>query len=309
MSKPRFFMGPAGAATDKRLNMTDLRVLCILGTFTNNKGWCFPLQETLAGLLDRSRPVVNASLKRLEDCGYIESKKRKGGANRKLYRVILDVKEDSHDLPDGLFEVEGDVCPTDISTEAEPPKPTDVRPADMSAPRTCLPGKHVSQEVSVPPTGDVGPTDTQRELEPLNQTDKAAKAAPARVKPHYLPEAWDPKDDEVRLAESLNFTRQQFDDCLRDFRAYWLGEAERKVKSARKADWDITFRNRIRAVAGYWKTQRQAKSNLSAPVVPLSWADRLYAFEAFGQWNAEWGPKPGEPGCRVPQAQREDLFA
>lgn len=292
MTKARFFMGAAGAATDQRLNMTDLRVLCILGTFTNNKGWCFPKQSTLADLLHRSRPVVNASLRRLEECGYIESKKKKGGANSKLYRVVLDVKEDAHDLPDGLFEVEEDVSPADMSKTKARPKA--VGPTDMSAPQTCLSDKHVSPEMSAPQTPDVSPTDTHRELEPLNHTEEpVAEAKAPRPKPRYLPEDWDPRDEEVRVAESLNFTRAQFDDLVKDFRVYWHGEAANKTKAARKSDWDATFRNRIRTVASWWKTSAQKPSKLTGGSAPtLTREEKLYAFETMGRWDPSWGPKP-----------------
>lgn len=291
MTKARFFMGAAGAATDQRLNMTDLRVLCILGTFTNNKGWCFPKQSTLASLLHRSRPVVNASLRRLEECGYIESKKKKGGANSKLYRVVLDVKEDAHDLPDGLFEVEEDVGPADIHKPK--PRAKAVRPTDMSIPQTCLPDKHLSPDMSAQQTPDVGPADTHRELEPSNQTEEPAAAAKAaRPKPRHLPDDWDPRDEEVRVAESLNFTRAQFDELVNDFRVYWHGEAANKTKASRKADWDSTFRNRIRAVAGWWKTSSQKRSKLTGETTALTDAEKLYAFESMGRWDASWGPRP-----------------
>lgn len=303
MSKPRFFMGPAGAATDKRLNMTDLRVLCILGTFTNNKGWCFPRQETLAELLSRSRPVVNASLKRLEECGYVESKKRKGGANRKLYRVILDVREDAHDLPDGLFEVERDVDPTDISISSPPP---DVCPADMSAPSTCLPGKQFSKvEVSAPPTIDVGPADMQRELEPLNQKRKRDAASPPVSKKTFLPEDWDPRDEEVHYAESLNFSKKQFDLMLEDFRTHWFDK--RPHAAGKKSNWNLTFRKWIANQATYWKTDRQKPAPWTAASVIIGpdWSAALREFMATGAWKPSLGPTPDKRAYRGPT----DLFA
>jgi hypothetical protein len=32
------------------------------------------------------------------------------------------------------------------------------------------------------------------------------------------------------------------------------------------------------------------------------WRDRLAVLAAQGAWLAAWGPRPGEPGCRVPAA-------
>lgn len=46
------------------------------------------------------------------------------------------------------------------------------------------------------------------------------------------------------------------------------------------------------------------------------WLDRLAVLADQGAWLADWGPRPGEPGCRVPavllpqtQARREDAYA
>ena len=46
------------------------------------------------------------------------------------------------------------------------------------------------------------------------------------------------------------------------------------------------------------------------------WRDRLAVLAEQGAWRAAWGPRPGEPGCRVPpallpetQARREEAYA
>ena len=45
------------------------------------------------------------------------------------------------------------------------------------------------------------------------------------------------------------------------------------------------------------------------------WRDRLAVLADQGAWLASWGPRPGEPDCRVPpallpegQARREDTY-
>lgn len=306
MSKPRYSTIPAGALTDDRLNMTDIRVLGMLGTFNWNKGWCFPLQDTIADALKRSRPVINASLARLEQCGYVESKKKKGGANRKLYRVVLDQKDDSPDIPDGMFEAEGDVGPTNISKSK--PKPRDVRPVDMSAQSTCLPDKHVSEEMSAGQTTDVGPADIQRELAKPNK-QKEERAARATLT--HLPEDWDPRDEEVRIAESLNFTREQFNDCLKDFRVYWHGEAARKTKASRKADWNLTFRDRLRTVAGWWKTTHQKPSKLLKTSVKSAadWTTIMRDWLDNKGWPKDLGVAPDHRDYGGPYAPLEPLLA
>jgi len=46
------------------------------------------------------------------------------------------------------------------------------------------------------------------------------------------------------------------------------------------------------------------------------WRDRLAVLAEQGAWRAAWGPRPGEPGCRVPpallpeaRARREGAYA
>ena len=46
------------------------------------------------------------------------------------------------------------------------------------------------------------------------------------------------------------------------------------------------------------------------------WRDRLAALADQGAWLVSWGPRPGEPGCRVPpallpesQSRRENAYA
>jgi hypothetical protein len=44
----------------------------------------------------------------------------------------------------------------------------------------------------------------------------------------------------------------------------------------------------------------RAKIPPKPPPQPEPWPDRLAAFRQDGTWVHAWGPKPGEPGCKVP---------
>lgn len=304
MSKPRFFMGPAGAATDERLNMTDLRVLCILGTFTNNKGWCFPKQDKIAELLKRSRPVVCAALKRLEECGYIQIEKIPRTRNLKRYRVILDQKDDALDLPDGLFEVAEDVGPANISPNNA--AASKVKPK-LSAQQTCRPDEHIKIDMSAPQTATVGPADTYKELEP-KELQKREKRAP-RVPLHSLPDDWDPRDEEVKLAESLNFTRKQFDQALGEFRQYYLERAH--LKKYWHSNWNMTFSKWVHNQARFWSLDRQKPAPWTASSVSIEpdWPAILGAWLESGAWKPSLGPTPDKRGYRGPVEPVQALLA
>ncbi len=44
------------------------------------------------------------------------------------------------------------------------------------------------------------------------------------------------------------------------------------------------------------------KHNTSLPFVPPEeWASRLRVLNEIGAWSRHWGPRPGEPGCQMPE--------
>ena len=90
---PRYSVVPAAAVLDQRLTHTQLRLLLVLGTYTDHQGWCWPAQGKMAEKLKVSRTWVNRSLKQLVTLGYITSVQRKDpvqGTTTCLYRVVLD---------------------------------------------------------------------------------------------------------------------------------------------------------------------------------------------------------------------------
>lgn len=96
LSKARLSIIPAKAIADPALNATALRVLCALGTYTDDNGWCYPGQQRLADDLGIGRAAVNRAIQCLATQGYVEvhkQQRRDGGRGTNLYRVILDPKE------------------------------------------------------------------------------------------------------------------------------------------------------------------------------------------------------------------------
>jgi hypothetical protein len=93
MSGPRYSVIPGGAPTDPRLKGKALQVLCILGRHTDRKGWCTRSQVGMSRLLGCSPSTVNAAVKLLVECGYLEQRRLvrdDGGDRASEYRVLLD---------------------------------------------------------------------------------------------------------------------------------------------------------------------------------------------------------------------------
>ncbi len=93
MSGPRFSIIPRDAILDDRLEGQDLRVLALLGSHTDNAGWCCLSQVKMARELKCARSTVQRALGRLIECGYLEQRalvRRDGGDRAHEYRVLLD---------------------------------------------------------------------------------------------------------------------------------------------------------------------------------------------------------------------------
>lgn len=87
MSGPRYSIIPAAAVVDPRLEGRDLQVLALLGTHTNEDGWCRRSQVKMAEQLRVARSTVQAALRRLGEAEYVEVKiecRRDGGDTRLL---------------------------------------------------------------------------------------------------------------------------------------------------------------------------------------------------------------------------------
>lgn len=90
---PRYTIFQADAAFDKRLSDLQVRVLSILGTHTDNNGWCAVNQRKLAEAIGRSRETINRVIRDLCEFGYLTKKEQKTSANGRtisLYQVLMD---------------------------------------------------------------------------------------------------------------------------------------------------------------------------------------------------------------------------
>lgn len=86
-----FSVIPRGAIFDDRLKPIDRQVIMVLGLYQGFAKEAWPSQVTIAEHIDSTQPTISRSLKRLEQCGYIISRKKNQNApgTAKAYQVRL----------------------------------------------------------------------------------------------------------------------------------------------------------------------------------------------------------------------------
>jgi Helix-turn-helix domain len=121
----RFAIVPTIALEDERISHACLRILCVLCTFADKRGWCWPSLTTLAEKSRIARNDVTLHLKKLEAFGYIQ-RYRRGQNGRQLsngYLVRFDFPPDSEFSqvgPDDLPRSDNPTYPR--SDQATPPR-------------------------------------------------------------------------------------------------------------------------------------------------------------------------------------------
>ncbi|MBW9062391.1 helix-turn-helix domain-containing protein [Rhizobium herbae] len=172
MSNARFSIIPAWIVTDTRLKGGDLRVLCLLGSFTNKEGWCRRSQVKMAEELGCGRSTVQASLNRLYQVGVVEKREVDsidGRDSAHYYRVILDRK-----VSDAMLAAFGDEAeefhPNSTGSDETPPATIVAPPATSGMAPPAIPG--------VAPINDTSlTTPSNEEREPAGEDLKKIEAA------------------------------------------------------------------------------------------------------------------------------------
>lgn len=96
MTRPRYSIMPADAFDDQRLGDLHIRVLGILGTHTDNNGWCEVNQKKIAERCGRARETVNRAIRDLCAFGYLRKTDRVTSSNGRTisrYQVVMDREE------------------------------------------------------------------------------------------------------------------------------------------------------------------------------------------------------------------------
>lgn len=83
----RFAVIPAAWLEREDMDPASIVVLCVLASYANRDGWCWPRQDRIAKVARRSQPWVAEAIKRLTDAGLIETKRTQTGNK---YRLLLD---------------------------------------------------------------------------------------------------------------------------------------------------------------------------------------------------------------------------
>lgn len=175
MSGPRFSIIPAAAVVDERLEGRDLQVLALLGTHTNEDGWCRRSQVKMAEQLKCARSTVQAALRRLGEADYVEVKaemRRDGGDASHWYRVRLDVSPEQSSAAGSHVLYDDDDTPcrqagTPADRSAPPAGPRSAPPAGPGSAPPAGPGsapltkESNDQELTIPPKAPRGARETR----------------------------------------------------------------------------------------------------------------------------------------------------
>jgi hypothetical protein len=93
MAGVRYSIFPADALDDPRVTDLHLRLLGLLGTYSDNNGWLIVNQATLAARAKRARETINRAIRDLVEWGYLRKRGRVGEDGRRLvnhYQVVMD---------------------------------------------------------------------------------------------------------------------------------------------------------------------------------------------------------------------------
>ena len=277
----RFSAIPSAAIDDERLTGADLNVLAALGYHTCKDGWCWPSQDTIAKKARLSRQFVVESMKRLVRWGYVERYIPENKDLSKIkYRVILDVA---------------------AAPAEEKPQPV--------APLVVSPDKPLSpQTTRLVASPDKACRVTRHKQEPTNHSNEPIPALAG-----VFEEIWGAWSRKLKAGK----TPGRGDGKSKTFKLFQRKAAKTDPELIRT----LALSHASKAKLGYleglsvWlnKERYDRGENVVALATAADWEDRLYAFESLNHWQADWGPRPSEPGYRGPKAPTpkvaEDLFA
>lgn len=83
-------------------------------------------------------------------------------------------------------------------------------------------------------------------------------------------------------------------------------QAHHRKKGDTAADWSAAWQtwysNAVTFSRPQYGSQPSRQPGDFDPTDDRGWRDRLMALERESVWPDSWGPRPGEPGCKVPAA-------
>jgi hypothetical protein len=118
-----------------------------------------------------------------------------------------------------------------------------------------------------------------------------------------LEEDWQPPSAFREYGISKGLSESDIDAIVIKYVRYWTGP---DAKEPVKKDWYRTWCNWIddEAIRRPKKNGNGAHAGNNGHDVqqPSSWEVRMGLYNKGGAWSSMWGPEPGQPGCKVPQA-------
>ena len=264
----RFSAVPRAAIDDDNLTHLDLLVLMALGCHTDEAGWCWPSQATLAKKARLSRNSVTASIRNLVKFGYVEVFKPENGDLSKIrYRVILDTARAPAE------NVTQEVAPLANQTG----KPLPAKEASLARPVGKLAR---TANKACPPDGH-----KQEPTNYLNERDKGAAA--------LFEEIWGAWSRKLKAGGNVGrgAGKAKTADIFKSKAAKTDPAVIRSSALAFLARTEPKF---VPGLSVYLNQERYDTGDKVVAIQPtaLTREEKLYAFEAMGRWDADWGPRP-----------------
>jgi len=119
-----------------------------------------------------------------------------------------------------------------------------------------------------------------------------------------LPDDWNLPLEYRQWAQSIGLGSYEINREATKFKNYWLNQANGKGIKLR---WDLTWQNWCLGMLERAGRQPiQPTTHYSVGMIEQdeysdeTWQAIARRYKTTGNWNAGWGPGPGEPGCRMP---------
>lgn len=114
---------------------------------------------------------------------------------------------------------------------------------------------------------------------------------------------------DIEYAVQLGIHRRRAENEAARFRDYWAAQPGQKGV---KMDWPATWRNWCRSTAERMGAVPVPSVGHSTGAIAMSvdqWRRVIDLSRKTGNWNPEYGPPVGSPGCRVPvEALQSSMF-
>ncbi len=136
----------------------------------------------------------------------------------------------------------------------------------------------------------------------IGHTPEPEEAPTSKARGTRIPDDWYPDDEMSKYSISKGLSQSDIDSEVTKFIRYFTGpDAKQPVKK----DWYRTWCNWIDKAAeskpsrnGNGHSNGNGHTQFGSPEV--NWAVRVEGFRQRNFWVSTWGPKPGEPHCKVP---------